>query len=299
MNTDHRDFLAALPREQKQELTRKSNPKGLAAFGVHFGAILILGTLISLKVSYWPLLLLPQGILIVFLFTTLHEAIHRTAFATPWINDAVARLCSFLILLPADWFRYFHFAHHRHTQDPERDPELAKPKPETWSQYLVHVSGVPVWISHFRTLVANTLGRCEDQFAPPSARNNIAKEARAVLAVYVLFLVVSLATGSMVLLFAWVLPVILGQPFLRLYLLAEHGGCAFAANMFENSRTTFTNTLVRRLAWNMPYHAEHHAFPGVPFHRLPQFHALTKSHLLETEKGYVRFHGKYARALES
>ena len=40
-------------------------------------------------------------------------------------------------------------------------------------------------------------------------------------------------------------------------------------------------------------------FPGVPFHRLPQFHALTRDHLLETENGYVRFHEKYTRALEN
>lgn len=296
---DHRDFIAALPREQKQELTRKSDSKGLAAFGFHICAVLFLGALITLKVPYWPILLVPQGILIVFLFTTLHETIHRTAFATPWINDAVARLCGFLIVLPSDWFRYFHFAHHRHTQDPERDPELAQPKPETWSQYLIHVSGVPVWVSHVRTLVANALGCCDDEFVPPSARNKIANEARAFLAAYVLLFLISFVTGSTVLLFIWVLPVILGQPFLRLYLLAEHGRCGFVANMFENSRTTFTNRLVRRLAWNMPYHAEHHAFPGVPFHRLPQFHALTKTHLRETEKGYASFHEKYKRSLES
>ena len=28
------------------------------------------------------------------------------------------------------------------------------------------------------------------------------------------------------------------------------------------------------LAWNMPYHAEHHAFPAVPFHNLPAVNRL-------------------------
>lgn len=296
---DHRDFIAALPPEQKQDLIRKSDARGFAALSVHLGAIVIVGGLIAMKVPLWPLLLVPQGILIIFLFTTLHETIHRTAFATVWINDAVARLCGLFIVLPSDWFRFFHFAHHRHTQDPERDPELAGPKPETWNQYLTHISGIPIWISQFRTLVSNAAGRCHDDFVPPSARRKVASEARAMLIVYGVLCIGSIVTGSAFLLYVWILPAIIGQPFLRLYLLAEHGRCAFVANMFENSRTTFTNRLVRRLAWNMPYHAEHHAFPGVPFHRLPQFHALTRDHLLETEDGYVRFHEKYARALES
>ncbi|TGS93002.1 fatty acid desaturase, partial [Mesorhizobium sp. M8A.F.Ca.ET.213.01.1.1] len=100
----------------------------------------LLGGLIAARVPLWPLLMLPQGILIVFLFTLLHETVHRTAFETQWLNDAVARLCSLAIALPADWFRYFHFAHHRFTQDPDNDPELAFPKPETLRQYIVHVS---------------------------------------------------------------------------------------------------------------------------------------------------------------
>ncbi|TIT85032.1 MAG: fatty acid desaturase, partial [Mesorhizobium sp.] len=115
---------------------------------------------------YWPVLMLPQGILIVFLFTLLHETVHRTAFETQWLNDAVARLCSLAIALPADWFRYFHFAHHRFTQDPQNDPELAFPKPETLRQYIVHVSGLPVWWGHFKTLYRNASGRCRDSYVP-------------------------------------------------------------------------------------------------------------------------------------
>ena len=65
------------------------------------------------------------------------------------------------------------------------------------------------------------------------------------------------------------LPVLLGQPALRLYLLAEHGDCPRVANMFENTRTTFTTAMMRFLAWNMPYHVEHHVYPQVPFYRLP------------------------------
>ena len=99
------------------------------------------------------------------------------------------------------------------------------------------------------------------------------------------------------LLWVWLLPVLLGQPVLRLYLLAEHGRCPFVADMLQNTRTTFTNRLVRFLAWNMPFHAEHHAFPAVPFHRLPALHAELAPHLKSVSPGYRAFTRRYLRSL--
>ncbi len=294
---DHRDVIASLTNEERGRLTGKSNGPGLLQFSCHLGAIVILGTLIAARVPYWPVLMLPQGILIVFLFTLLHETVHRTAFETQWLNDAVARFCSLAIALPADWFRYFHFAHHRYTQDPENDPELAFPKPETMRQYIVHVSGLPVWLGHFKTLWTNATGRCRDSYVPPKGLPKVRTEARAMIAFYAVVLLVCLYFRSTLLLYVWIVPAVLGQPFLRLYLLAEHGRCPFVANMLENTRTTFTNWFVRKLAWNMPFHAEHHAYPGVPFHQLPAFHVLIERHLKVTEAGYVRFHEKYIGTL--
>ncbi len=264
---------------------------------LHFGGIVCMAGLIAERVPFWPVLMPLQGVLIVFLFTTMHETVHRTAFATRWLNDVVAALCGFLIALPPAWFRHFHFAHHRHTQDPERDPELVQSKPETWGQYVRHISGLPIWWSHGRTLVRNALGRCADTFVPRYARREVRTEARLMIAGYVLAAAGSAVAGSADLVFLWILPALLGQPFLRLYLMAEHGRCPLVANMFENSRTTFTNLLVRFLAWNMPFHAEHHAYPAVPFHRLPALHALIQPHLRATERGYAAFHRRYAAGL--
>lgn len=295
---DHKEFLASLTAEQCRELTETSDRRGLAQLALHFGTVVVLGGLIAARVPFWPALMLPQGIVLVFLFTLLHEASHQTPFRSRWLNVAAAHASGFLILLPPRWFRYFHFAHHRFTQMPGKDPELAAPKPETWGQYLLHISGIPVWISHVSTLVRNAAGRCEDDFVPTGKRDVVRNEARIMLAAYLALLLASLAFRSSALLFVWLIPMLVGQPFLRLYLLAEHGRCAYVANMLENSRTTLTNALVRRLAWNMPYHAEHHSYPAVPFHKLPELHRLAAAHLGVTETGYGRFHARYAPAME-
>lgn len=42
------------------------------------------------------------------------------------------------------------------------------------------------------------------------------------------------------------------------------------------SRTTATWWVYAKLAWNMPYHSEHHAWPNVPFYLLPELHQQIK-----------------------
>ena len=294
---DHRALIAGLDRGRREALLRRSDRAGLAQLALHAGALLVTSAAIVAEVPLWPLLLVPQGILIMFLFTALHECSHRTAFRTEWINRAVAAVAGFLVLVPPEWFRCFHAAHHRFTQDPARDPELATPEPRTLRQYLVHLSGLPLWRSSWRTLAVNALGRCTDAFVPAASKRRVAREARQLLAGYGLLLAGSVALRTDLLWWVWVLPALLGQPFLRAYLMAEHGRCPHVADMLANSRTTFTTALVRKLAWNMPYHAEHHAYPAVPFHALPRFHELARAHLKTTEQGYVRLHRRFATRL--
>jgi fatty acid desaturase len=42
--------------------------------------------------------------------------------------------------------------------------------------------------------------------------------------------------------------------------------------------------------WNMPYHAEHHAYPAVPWHALPELHKLIEKDLIHTVPGYTDIH---------
>ncbi|KMW56841.1 putative hydrocarbon oxygenase MocD [Candidatus Rhodobacter oscarellae] len=293
---DHKDVIAALPRQDLARLTQRQNRAGLWHLAGHLGLIVIVGAGIALRVPLWPLLLPLQGVLIVFLFTLEHEATHKTPFASGWLNEAVGHLSGLLILLPFTWFRYFHLAHHKYTNDPERDPELlAGGHPKTRAAYLWHVSGLPYWAGTARVLVVNALGRAGGSYLPQRALPRVAWEARAYLAVYAAA-ALSLAVSPL-LFWVWLLPALLGQPALRLYLLAEHGRCAHVADMLSNTRTTFTNRVVRFLAWNMPYHIEHHAVPNVPFHRLPELHAHMAPHLKETAPGYRAFTRDYVQGL--
>ncbi len=293
----HLTFLQDLSPEDRARLTALTNRAGLIHLAWHSTLILVPAVLIAAGVPGWPLLLMPLGLFLVSLFHLLHEATHETVFAAKALNIWVARVAGFILLIPPAWFRYFHFAHHKHTHDPDQDPELATPKPRTWGGYIWYLTGAPLWRSVAVTLWTNATGGCDDAFVPTRQRNRITAEARWMLVVYALLGGASIALGSALLLWVWILPMLIGQPFLRAYLMAEHTDCPHVPDMFSNTRTIFANRAVRWLAWNMPYHAEHHAFPTVPFHQLPALHDMARTHLRETETSYTAFHAGFAERL--
>ena len=292
---DHRALLASLTAEQRRMLCAQADRPAALRLAIHLGAVAAMGAWIAAGWPLWWALMLPQGIGLVFLFTALHETIHRTAFRTAWANARAADLLGFLVLLGPRHFRYFHLAHHRFTHDPAQDPELTAPKPGSFRGYLVYLSGVPDWRWRIRSLVANATRPNRDPFVPGRGKAPVRREARAMLCIYAGLGGLSVAFGSAVLLWTWLLPLMLGAPFLRGYLLAEHGRCPHVCDMLRNSRTTLTNRLVRWLAWNMPFHAEHHAYPAVPFHKLPQLHEIARRHV-QGAPGYARFNLGYAQA---
>ncbi|MEM7496822.1 MAG: fatty acid desaturase [Pseudomonadota bacterium] len=296
---DHKRWISTLPPETLAALSTRSDRAGLLRLAGHLGAIAAASTVIVAGPPGWWLVLPAQGVLLIVLFTLLHETVHFTPFRSRWLNVAAGHLAGLVLLIPPHWFRYFHLAHHRHTHDPALDPELAAPKPATPGAYAWHLMGLQVWGMSLATLLRNTAGRAEDPFLPVRAWGRVRAEARVMLLLYAGLGTFSSVAGSTLILWLWVVPVLFGQPFLRLYLLAEHGQCPHVANVFENTRTTFTNRAVRWLAWNMPYHAEHHALPTVPFHRLPDLHRLTRPHLGETAPGYRAFHADYRAALRT
>mgnify|MGYP001165037411 CR=1 FL=1 len=295
----HQNFLSSLSNETRKSLTKRRDRPGLVHLALHWGLIVILGLAIHLGLPGWQVLLIPQSILTVFLFSLLHESVHRTPFRTGWLNDLTAHVSGFFIFLPSTWFKYFHFAHHRFTQIPGKDPELAIEKPKTKLNYIKYISGIPTWKSNFRTLIKNAMGNCNEDFLPKKAAPRIVKESRFFLLAYTLILCSSIFLGSAALFWIWIFPLFLGQPFLRFYLLAEHGLCPKIANIFENTRTTFTNRIVRFVAWNMPYHTEHHTYPTVPFHKLPDLHEIIQRELINTETSYTAFTGKYISELKA
>ena len=285
---DHKTFLRTLSHETRKRLTTRDDAPAQERLMVHFGLIILLMLYIGIGLPLWWALIPLQGILIAFLFNVAHEATHKSLLTDERQNDWVGRVAGGMIALPFEWFRWYHMAHHKYTNDPHHDPELQGGDiPETTTQFAWHVSGIPYWTSQARVLVRLATGDTTDSFLPGSAMARTEREAQILLGIYGVTLVSLIFTG--VVFWVWLLPVFLGQMALRVVLLAEHADCAENDDMFVNTRTTLTTRLVRWVTWNASYHVEHHAYPTVPFHNLPDLHQLMKAELRVTSDGYGAF----------
>jgi fatty acid desaturase len=238
-----------------------------------------------------------HGTTIVAMFAPMHECVHRTAFASHRLNAVVAWLAGLLSVYNSTFYRYYHGWHHRYTQDPARDPELMFPRAVDFRHYLLEISGYSFWNRRAIDYPMIALGRTERlPFVPASARRRIALSMSAQLLIYAAGLG-SVLVGSPIFLIYWLFPALLATPFLRAYLLAEHTGCSRDRDGLTNTRTTLTVFPIRLLMWNMPFHAEHHLYPTVPFHRLPSLHEAIGKRFAHVAPGYVAVHAEIAESL--
>ena len=276
-----------------RELSVRSDLQGLARTASHYGLIIVLGALIWLVSSRygaaWALpLMAMQGYFVAFLFMAVHETAHKTAFLSRTLNLAVGHLSGFAIGLPYEYYCLFHWDHHRHTQDPEKDPELlVGPVPTSDAHLAVAYSGLLQVAIRVRLMFRHAFtGNVTAPWIPAHKRSIIVTEARLYVAAYALLLSASFAFHSAILLWIWTIPLLFGQMILRPYLYAEHTGCERTRSAFQNTRTTYTARFVKWFAWNMPYHVEHHAYPSVPFHALPRLNRIVADEIVFRGHGY-------------
>ncbi len=232
---------------------------GLAGYGIH-----------ALWGSWWavPVFLLQGVILWGFAYAGQHELAHWTVFRRRALNDAFGHLASFLRLYPNSYQRFLHFTHHRHTKVAGLDPELMAQKPWTLWSYVNFVAGPAYWIAQIRNTVEHAAGHAPEPFLREKERGIVIREARLYLLGYATVAALSVHFESWAALICLWGPMLLATPFYRFYVAAEHHGLPNDRNVIESTRTTRAGPVMRWLMWQMPYHAEHHLFPGVPFHKL-------------------------------
>ena len=266
-------------------------------------ALLVAGGWLVLATSgtWWvvPALLL-QGIFVNALFGAMHESVHYGSFKTRWMADVLAFFSGAAILNNAGFYRHYHMAHHRYTQDPARDPELVTSgTPRTWGQYLFRVSSipflmlraarhlpVPVRLSRRRRLHPS-LGLARGAALGPLAARALCRADRGL----------DRAADRRS---------CCGCGSSRCWSACRScGSICCASTRSAPTPTTasptpaprFSNPVVRFLMWNLPYHAEHHLFPNIAFHNLPEAHRHLRPHLKYVAKGYIQVQREIVRSL--
>ncbi len=264
-----------------RSLCAASNGKGAIQALSHLGAIGVSGTLLWLAHGSWwviPIFAV-HGVLLNFLYAGQHELSHWTVFRTGWPNEWLGRLFGFVLFYPRTFDQVQHMAHHRFTQDWSRDGELARDR-YTLSTYLLWMSGVTYWYTRWRRILRFALGIVTEPYLPAKRHGELIRESRLHLAGYAMIAGVSLMAQSGAAVFLWLAPMLAMKWVHQLQNTMEHLGLPHEDNVLVNTRSTRTNAVMRWLGWQMQYHTAHHAFPGVPFHRLRELNAA-----IFTERG--------------
>ncbi len=273
-------FRSDVPRKRMKELMRRSDMPAVRDTAIWLGtAAVAAGIGIALWGS-WPAV--PFFAVYGVLYGSAsdsrwHEAGHGTAFRTRWMATAVYNIASFAMMREPTLWRWQHTRHHTDTLIAGRDPEIVAMRPARLATILANFFGlvdVPVAL---RLMVVHAGGRLtaeERDFVPAEEAHKVYRTSRIWLAIYAATVATAVATGS------WLPVVLVGGPrvygtFMHLvYGLTQHAG--LGENVLDhrlNTRSVRMNAVNRFLYWNMNYHVEHHMFPMVPYHRLPELHA--------------------------
>jgi len=294
---------ALLPREVLAELNTCRDSPGVIRLLSHLFAIGFGGwlwTYAALPMVFRLVGLLLSGIGLATAFAPLHECCHRTAFRARRLNDAVAWCAGLLCFYNSTFYRRYHQWHHRYAHQIGLDPELDDGFPTTRWAYFLEISGWNWWIGKWRGYAQLLFGDLSGlPYLNPDVIPQIRRSVRLQFTVYAAIALLSVLNGSGFLFWNWLLPLAVGQPFLRLAMLAEHSGCSFDADGTTNTRTTLTHPLVSWQMWNMPFHAEHHLYASLPFHSLPEAHRWIGPELKHLDPGYLAVHRLLLRNLSA
>jgi fatty acid desaturase len=252
-----------------------------------------------------------------FAFAGQHEFLHRNAFKTKWINDWVLFLVGCVCCEFGKHERVMHKQHHTFTNNIDKDPELTsyysreqlenpafRNVPESrwsyfkefwdvWSTFNARLfrvinsaRGIAVDYSGTSWHMANWTYGTES-----GIMDDLKKTARLQLLVwFTIFATVGQTKEGLVsLFFWWIVPVLVGYPFVNLIRNLEHSDCEVSkeSNNLRNTRTCKSNLLVRILLWDTNYHAEHHCYPMVPFFNLHKLHDLLEGHVIHGEHHHL------------
>jgi fatty acid desaturase len=216
------------------------------------------------------------------LLILMHEGAHHRLFRGRRLNDWIAEL---LLAWPhfatMRAYREHHLAHHRFLNS-DRDPDWRRKKDNSEWHFPKSVAGLlGIFVRDVSGLGGIKLLRLAASMG--AAERLPSKEFKSLRLIFYLVafgIIIGVGAEKTFLLY-WIVPYFTWLCFvMRVRSIAEHFAIDGASGAYAYTRTTYAGPLARLFVApkNINYHIEHHFFPSVPFHRLPQLHALLMSH---------------------
>ncbi|TDF89441.1 fatty acid desaturase [Paenibacillus piri] len=290
-------YTCPIPRQRLKELMKRRNGPAIRQTLIWFVSLIAAGFLAYYSWGTWwviPAFLLYGTLFTVPAVACWHECSHGTVFKTPWMNEALYQITSFMIMASATNFRWSHVRHHTNTaivgcdrESPQRPARLvAPPMLVNLALNLFPLKNIQFV---FRRYFQHCIGKVNEEekvYVPSSEHRKMFLETRISLLIYLTVVGVCVYSKSLLPAMFIGLPIFYGA-FLNVFLITSqhHGLREDVLDHRLNTRTFYTNPIIRFLYWNMNYHIEHHMFPMVPFHALPALHEEIKADCPEPNRG--------------
>lgn len=293
-----------VPRKEMVALMKRRDGPAIRDSILYYGAMVVLAaTGVFLWPDWWSVpFLLAYGVLYASgADSRWHEAGHGTAFRTPWMNDVVYHVASFMLVRNPTIWRWSHARHHTDTIVVGRDPEIITMRPPDIVRatlLFVGLDSIRSFFKMFRYAVSGP-NAAERSFVPEHEHWKVAAAARTWIAIYAVVVLLAFYTGSVLPLLLVGGPVVYGSWHYVMTGLLQHTG--LADNVIDyrlNTRTVYMNPVSRFIYWNMNYHIEHHMFPMVPYYALPALHERIRHDLPEPNHSIIEGFGEVIHALK-
>jgi fatty acid desaturase len=286
-------YQCDIDRKALRDLMGRTNWVGLVWLAGHLGLLVVLGYAayalagtaagVGAFISY--------GAVYGFFEAIRHETHHGTPFRSQAINRTVHWIAGFFGINEPLSDRWLHTAHHSHTYDSARDPEIQTSRPPNFLLMFLDLFRLAILRVKLRRIFGLAFGYFEPALArvvPESERAKVIASARAMLLGYAAIFALALAFQSWWPLLLTFGARISGAWLHTLILFTQHTGLPENVNDHRlNSRTIRTNPVLQFLYWNMNYHVEHHMFPLVPFYNLPALHRKLRSQMPPPYQGFT------------
>jgi len=282
-----------LTAETVRELNRQDDGRALLSVVASFG---LLAAAAGAALVWWtPWVVVPAILVLVSrqhaMAILAHEATHYRLFSKRWLNEAVGRLCGYLIGISMPTYRVVHRLHHNHLYqkiDPDIPLMAGYPRGRAYlaRKLTKDVAGFTAHKNYAYFFGAPGTNRETGQASRPLAdtsprlRQQALADRWVMVAVQAALLAAAVASGhALEYLVLWLVPLVtLFQALLRFRAVLEHGAPSGFASPLHAART---NLCPAWAAWflfplSVNYHIEHHLYPAVPHYNLKRAHqALT------------------------
>lgn len=198
----------------------------------------------------WPVHVLLGALAIHLAFTVWHEAVHRSASRIGWLNDAIGVLSALPYMAPFYLQKWFHLQHHA-LLNRRDDPNF------------IYADG-PYWRMPLRYLRVLRYAKARMRDDPRSRRERLVDHLP--LAVVGGTFAAALWTGAVLdLVLLWFVPFVISKLVMDWYInWLPHAG--LPPDRYRGTRIVDVRWLTP-LVLGHNYHAVHHLWPNLPWHR--------------------------------